>query len=370
MSPPRTLPPSRDVARVCLVVAATFAGLWLCWELRHVIKLAALAVLVAVALGPPVELLARRLPRPAAIAVVYVTIVAAVGVFVLLSAPSVIAQLRRLSDSVPAHLAELRDSELVRRLGLGDSLGSSELWQQRLGDVAGTVQSLTVAVGSLALQTCAVAALSFLLLLEAPKLAAGAARLLDSARHQRLAAVTADIYRSVGGYVAGMFILATFAGSLTWMTLTLAGVPFALPLALLCACLNLVPLLGATVGGLTVAAFCLAYAPHAALVWLAVFFVYQQIENSLLAPLIYRRTVKVHPLIVIVSLLAGATLMGALGALLAIPAAACAQIVTRDWWAHRTNPVTLGGLLDVTPPAAAGLPITPSSSTHSAEGAR
>jgi predicted PurR-regulated permease PerM len=100
--------------------------------------------------------------------------------------------------------------------------------------------------------------------------------------------------------------------------------------------LDLIPLVGATIGGVVIG-IVTAFNdfPTATIVWVIVFLVYQQVENNLLQPLVYRKTVDVAPLLVIVSILIGSTLLGVLGALVAIPVAAAAQIVVRDFWARR-----------------------------------
>jgi predicted PurR-regulated permease PerM len=148
--------------------------------------------------------------------------------------------------------------------------------------------------------------------------------------------VADEIYRSVGGYVAGALTIATICGVVTYWTLLLLGVPFAIPLAMLMAFLALIPLIGATLGGIIVALVTLFNDfPTDTIVWIVVTIVYQQIENNVLQPQVYRRTVDLHPLAIIAAILIGSSLLGVLGALVAIPIAAACQIVLRDYWEHR-----------------------------------
>jgi predicted PurR-regulated permease PerM len=140
----------------------------------------------------------------------------------------------------------------------------------------------------------------------------------------------------VSGYVAGNLMISLVAGTTTYVTLAILGVPFAVPLAVLMAFLDLIPLVGATIGGVLVGLVTLFNNfPTSTIVWVVVFLVYQQVENNLLQPVVYRRTVDVHPLLVIVAILIGAGLLGVLGALVAIPIAAAVQIVAREEWAFR-----------------------------------
>jgi predicted PurR-regulated permease PerM len=125
-------------------------------------------------------------------------------------------------------------------------------------------------------------------------------------------------------------------------------VPFAVPLAVLMAFLDLIPLVGATIGGVIIGIVCaIVDFPAAVIVWVIVLIVYQQVENNLLQPIVYARTVQLHPLFVLLAVLIGASLLGVLGVLLAIPAAAVVQLLLKDWWAHRARPEAM------TPPVGA-----------------
>jgi predicted PurR-regulated permease PerM len=123
----------------------------------------------------------------------------------------------------------------------------------------------------------------------------------------------------------------------TFVTLQILDVPFATPLAILFGFFDLIPLVGATLGGILVG-IVVAFAadfPLGLIVWVAVLILYQQVENNLIQPFVYGRAVQLHPLIVIVAILIGSALLGVLGALLAIPAAAAVQAVIRDYWNFR-----------------------------------
>jgi predicted PurR-regulated permease PerM len=120
------------------------------------------------------------------------------------------------------------------------------------------------------------------------------------------------------------------------VVLTILGVPFAAPLAVLMAFLDLIPLVGATIGGVAIRLITLFHNfPTATIIWVIVLIVYQQVENNVVQPMVYRRTVNVHPVLVIIAILIGSSLLGVLGALLAIPIAAGIQVVIRELWAIR-----------------------------------
>jgi predicted PurR-regulated permease PerM len=136
--------------------------------------------------------------------------------------------------------------------------------------------------------------------------------------------------------VVGNLAISAIAGAGTWIVLSLLNVPFAVPLAVLMAFFDLIPLVGATIAGIVIGVVSATHNfPGDPIVWLIYLIVYQQIENNVLQPVIYRRTVQLHPLLVIVAVLIGASLLGVLGALVAIPVAGAVQIVARDWWQLR-----------------------------------
>ena len=134
----------------------------------------------------------------------------------------------------------------------------------------------------------------------------------------------------------GNFVISILAGLVTYVTLRILDVPFALPLAILFGFFDLIPLVGATLGGILVG-IVVAFVnfPVGLIVWAAVLILYQQVENNLIQPIVYGRAVQLHPLIVIVAILIGAALLGVLGALVAIPAAAAVQAMVRDYWRFR-----------------------------------
>jgi predicted PurR-regulated permease PerM len=135
------------------------------------------------------------------------------------------------------------------------------------------------------------------------------------------------------------------------------GVGFAAPLAVIVGVFDLLPLVGATIAAVIVGIVTLFYDfPVDTIIWAAVVLVYQQVENNVLSPIVYRRTVQVPGAVVLISVLIGASLLGVTGALLAIPVAAAIQIVVRDMWQQRQQetteaPASSGGAIAADAPA-------------------
>jgi predicted PurR-regulated permease PerM len=342
-------PSTRVIVRVFATILGLCAFVYLLYRVRSVIGLVAIATFFAMALGPAVDLLDRRwFPRAAAIVVVYLVIAAGIFGIGTLFVPPVVSGVKSLSQDAPAYIAKLRKNKEFRKyddrykITAKVNQEAAKLPQQ-LSKSAGALGSVTVGVFTTIAQLITVLTIAFFLLLDGERLFRSAVRIFRPAQHASLEAMAAQIYSSVAGYVIGNLVISVVAGTVALATLLILGVPFAAPLAVLMAFFDLIPLVGATVGAIVIGIVTLfADFPTATIVWIVVQLVYQQLESSVLVPIIYRRTVNVSGLLTIVAVLMGASLLGILGALVAIPVAGAIQIVTQEVWRSRHNP---GGVL-------------------------
>ncbi len=330
---------SRLIAKIVLVAAATVAALYLLFQIRSVIGLLLIAVFFALAVAPAVNWLDnRRVPRPAAILAVYLAIGSAIFGVGLLLVPPLVDGIDELSQDLPGYIEDLRENETFR--DYDDDYQITEKLQEqvdelpsRLGDAAGTLSDVTVGVFSSFVQLFAILVIAFFLLMEGRRMLDFTYNQVSDERERRLRTIASDVSAAVSGYVFGAFFLATLAGIVTYAVLSVLGTPFAVPLAILFGFFDLVPLVGATIGGILVGIVVAFFDfPGDLIVWVIVFIGYQQLENYVFQPLVYGRAVQVHPLIVLISILIGASLLGVLGALMAIPAAATIQAIVRDYW--------------------------------------
>jgi predicted PurR-regulated permease PerM len=343
-----------DVARVVLTAIAIVAALYFIFLIRHVIGLLLISVFLAIALAPLVNLLHRgRFPRWAAILSVYFGIVLAIFGLGLAVVPPVVNGVNDLVDNLPHYVEDLNKNKQFKKYDnkyhIVDKLQKeAQKLPSRVGDAAGTLRDVTVGVFTRIVELVTVLVMTFILLLDGRRLAEWFFRQLKPEQEQRARGVAHNINRAVTGYVIGNLLISVLAGLVTWITLKALNVPFAVPLALVMAFFDLIPLVGATLGGIVIGIVCaIVDFPTAPIVWVVVLLLYQQAENHLLQPVIYGRTVQLHPLIVILSILIGGSLLGVLGALLAIPAASVVQVLVKDWWQHR------GGVIEpaiATPP--------------------
>jgi predicted PurR-regulated permease PerM len=205
----------------------------------------------------------------------------------------------------------------------------------QLSRATGPLQDVTVKAFGVIGQFVTVLSVAFLLMLNGRRYVGLALRLTGS-REARYRQLIVDINQAVARYMLGNVAISLLATVATWLVLTILGVPYALSLAIVVGFFDLIPLVGATIGAIVVAfATVTVDFPTATIVWVAFVIVYQRFENYLVQPLVYGRTLNVNPLVTILGVLAGASLLGILGALLAIPIAAAVQILLRDWWANR-----------------------------------
>ena len=337
--PPAVTLTTRTVVKIFFTLAGLSALVYVLYLVRSVVILVFIAGFLAVALGPAVDALGRRgVPRAGSILLIYLAVIGLVIGVGLLVVPPVVEQVDGLARDVPGYVTDLRANQTFRQYDDRYDL-SAKLTEQarslpsRLGDAASTLQAVTVGVFAAGVQLITVLTMTFFMLLDGRRLVGFGVRLRGRREEDRLRRLAEDIYKSTAGYVAGVLTLGTIAGVSAFIVLTILGTPFAVPLAVLMFFLDLIPLVGATIAGVIIAAVtAFTGFPTDFVVWVIFFLVYQQLENNVMQPFVYRRAVSVSPLLVIISILIGSSLLGVLGALVAIPVAAALQIVIRDLW--------------------------------------
>ncbi|HET9631070.1 MAG TPA: AI-2E family transporter [Terrabacter sp.] len=331
-------------ATIGMVVLAGLA-LLLVYDVRRVLVWIVVALFFAVALYPVVNFLERRYPRlPRSVD----TLLVFLAVFLVLAGLAAIfaVPLAREANDLAGQLPQLIADARAGRGPVGELLqrtNALEWVQQNQARISEYGRSLaTPALGLAKAAATTVAAvvtifvLAYLMVLEGPKAVDGALGLVgDERRAARVRSVGHDCAKTVTGYLSGNLLISVICGVLTYIVLKVLGVPFAGLIALFVAIVDLIPLVGATLGAVVAIAAGFVHSVTAGIVLVIFFVLYQQLENHLLQPVILSRTVKLNPLTVLVSILLAVELAGILGALLAIPVAGIIQTVARDVWDHR-----------------------------------
>jgi predicted PurR-regulated permease PerM len=365
MGPPQRLVSfnPRNVVSVALILVGLALALWVLYASRHVLTWIFVALFLALALNPAVESVERhaRIPhRGAAAAIIYVAALAAIVGLGFLLIPPIVDQTTGLADAAPGYVHDLTAGRgplgfLQTKYHIVDKV--REATQNGGANLAGgatTALSITKGVLTAVAGIVTVAFLTFFMILEGPTWMDRIYSLAPPESRPRWEDVGRRIAETVSGYVTGNLLISVIAGGASALVLFLFGVPYALALGLLVAILDLIPLAGATLAGIVIVTVAFLTSTTAGVV-VAVFFVlYQQVENHLLQPLVYGRTVELSPLAVLISVLIGAEVAGVLGALAAIPVAGTLQILIVDWRTHHGTPSGAGASVaaDGRPPAA------------------
>jgi predicted PurR-regulated permease PerM len=329
------------------VTAAAILALMFVYLALDAISWVLVAAFFAMALNPVVEALVRRgLGRARAAAITFIVAFAALGLLGFLVIPPLVSATTEFVEALPRYLRELDAGRgplavLERNFHLGERL--VDVYER--GGIAGLLglerpgASTARAAADAALALVAVPFLTFFMLLDGKRWVQATLDVVPPSARPRWERVFEGIYRTVGGYVTGNLLISLVAGTVAAITLTAAGVPYALPLAVIVAILDLVPLVGATVAIAVCGVAALSQGVVECVVVVVVLLVYQQLENHVLLPVVYGRTVDLSPLAVLVALLIGAEIAGVLGALAAIPVAGSASVVARELvrWRRETS---------------------------------
>ncbi len=291
------------------------------------------AVFLAIGLDPIVtRLQVRGMRRGPAIAVVFLGFVLLVAGFVALIVPTLVSQLVGLVDDLPGIFDRLQSNPTIMDLD-----AKYQIVAKIEASLTGRIdQLLTGALGAAQILAGVVFRLLTITILTLYFLAAFhpmkdmAYRLAPASRRARVSAITDAILLRAGGYVTGQLAISGLAGLCAYVFLRLAGVNFASALALLIAVFSLIPMVGATIGSIVVSLVAATQSIGLGIATLTFFIVYQQVENYLVYPRVMRRAVNVHPAAALVGALIGGSLLGVVGAIIAVPVVAALQLVVEE----------------------------------------
>jgi predicted PurR-regulated permease PerM len=342
---------ARAVAKVVLVALFWIAvAVLLAIAILHTrttLQWVAAAIFLALALDPAVSLVqgARpgdgSMPRVLAILIVYVAALAVLVFLTLHVFPPIVHDIEGLAGKLPGYVHDFEDwannnkqfQELNDKYEITQKLTQeASTLPSHLSSGASSLGSLTVSLLEHLLAAITVITLTFFLLLDGRGMVERGTGRLPAEQRDRARRIADRVAEVVKAYVSVNLLLAIAAGLLTWGFLEAEGFHLAVPLAVLVAFLDLIPLIGLTVGGFSVFAVLLIDGgPGDAIVWLILFLVYQQLQDRVIQPLLYKGgALKVNPAVAIVAVIVGANLAGVLGALLAIPTAASLGVVVDE----------------------------------------
>jgi predicted PurR-regulated permease PerM len=297
---------------------------------RDVLVLIVISAFLAIGLNPAVEWLQHhRIKRGFAVAAVIGAVLLFFGGFVAAAVPPVAKQAAELRTSIPHYIERARENETFAKLDdqfhIKDKV--TKAINENAGAAAGSALSVAKSVMSVIFKTLTILVLTLYFLGAYPRIKRGAYRLVPRSRRARVGLIADEILTRVGGYVLGNLATSVVAGVTSFVFFWIADVPYPVALAMLVAIFDLIPLVGATIAAVVCSMVAFFVSLQTGLFSVGFFLIYQQVENFVVVPKVMKRTVDISPLATIVAALVGGTLLGIIGALLAIPVAAAIQLV-------------------------------------------
>jgi len=336
----------RSILRVVITVVASALALWLVYLLREPLGFLILALFVSVFLSAPINVLSRRMPENLAILLVYLGVVLVPLLVALILIPPLITGGSEIVEELPGYSESFQEwveeNDQLREWDEDfDLTGKAEEFAGSaasglLSDAPGLLASIGSGAANLILQVFVILVFSLFMVKRGFRWIEPLIKTRPPDEAQRIERTLRRMASAMSSYVVGAMVQAFIAGFFAFIVLLILDVPAPLALAVLVAIFDLIPLIGATIAGLLVAIVTLFVGfPVVTLIWGGYMIGYQQFENYVIQPRIQARAVELDPFIVVIAALFGAALLGVLGALLAIPAAAALQIAVREGMAWR-----------------------------------
>jgi predicted PurR-regulated permease PerM len=314
-------------------------ALWLALmvvHLRGVLVLVVVSLFLAVGLNPAVEFLMRRgLKRPWAVLVVITGVLLVFAGFLVLLVPIISHQVTAIGNNLPHWFDQLQKNDDIRRFDdkydittKAEDYVKNGTWAQKL---FGGVVGVGLAIIGVLLNVFVVVVLTLYFLASLPSMKKAAYSLAPATRRERVSLLGDRILRTIGGYVSGAFVVALCAGLSTLVFLFIIGLgSYAVALAMVVALLDVIPMIGATIGAVIVCAIAFATDIKTGVIAVIFYIAYQQLENYLIYPKVMSRSVEIPGALTVIAALIGGTLLGVVGALLAIPTAASIMLLVRE----------------------------------------
>jgi predicted PurR-regulated permease PerM len=330
----------RRTLTMAAVLLGVFAVVWLAYKLRGILFMVFVSIFVTVAFEPLVHFLAKRgWRRGSATGVVFLAALAIAVLFIWSLAPLFVRQVEQLLNSIPGLVESVVlffedtfgfELENVDPREMGRNLADSI--QDLSGPVAGGVFGLASTVFGFLIFITTVALFSFYMLAELPQVQRTVLSFMPEEQQRRAMRIWDVAVEKMGGYIYSRLILAVVSAAVTYMFLSLLGVPFAISLGIWVGTLSqFVPVVGTYLASILPAVVALTFNDVATAMWALAFFVaYQQLENYVISPRITKRTMQIHPAISVAAILIGGILLGGIGVVLALPMAGIIQALISE----------------------------------------
>ncbi len=338
---------SRTVVRIIVTVVVTTVILAALNKVSHALILIFIAFFLSVALNAPVHWISKQIPgrlrgsRSAATSISFLIVVLILAGFIAIIVPPAARQITSFVTAVPGIVEDLQDQDSAIGKFIRDNNleGATEELSNDLSSIvknSGNTAVATVStVGNGIVSVLTVLVLTFMMLVEGPRWIAYGRRFLPVDKRERTDYLVGDMYRVVRGYVNGQVTLALVAAMFILPVMLTLHVPYAGALAVIVFLCGLVPMIGHYIGATIVTIVALTESPISAILVLAFYILYQQIENYVIQPRIQANATNMSPLLVFASVIIGINLAGILGGIVAIPVAGCLRVLAIDYLQNR-----------------------------------
>jgi len=349
----------RVVSRAILFTIAVLCLFWLLGQLTSVVVRVVLAVILAAGMKPLVDrLTARKLrrqgwwtpPRGVVVLVVYLVTIIMVSAASGLILQIVVVEVQNLVSGVPVYGPKIVDGvnevldmvpggrALVADFDIGGQL--SGLISRLFGAFSQALVVFQYVVGLFSglLDVLMILLLALYITTDGPLIGRYLREFLPTDRHEQAARIVSRIFIRLGGWVSGQILLCVIIGGVSWIGLTLIGVPYAVVLALVAGIMEAVPNVGPIIAAIPAIIVAALYSPWQALLVAILYLAIQQLENYVIVPRVMSKAVELHPLAVILALMVGGELMGVMGAVLSVPVAAAISVVVDEIRSERISP--------------------------------
>lgn len=329
--------------RLTLLIAAAITLIAAVHKASHALILIFVAFFLALALNAPVHALSKHLPgksrgsRSVATTLSFLTVVVFLGGFLALIVPPLVHQTDSFAHAAPGLLRDLRSQDsatgqIIRRYHLQNEVNTvSNQLSDRLKHAGGQAFTTVQKVGSSVFSLLTVLVLTFMMLVEGPRWLSFVRDVVPDKQHKRFDRLLPEMYRVIKGFVNGQVTLAALAAVLITPAIILLHISYPAALIVIIFICGLIPLVGHTIGAIIVTTVALFHSVSSAVIILAYYILYQQLENYLIQPRIQANSTNMSPLLVFMSVVVGVSFGGLFGGLVAIPLAGCIRIVVLEY---------------------------------------
>lgn len=327
-----------EISVMSLVRVLLFAlGLWLVYIIKDIIAIVIVAVLLASVLEPAVRWFSqRRIPKPASVIFMYLILLGLLGIFVSVLVPPILLQIQDIAVNFPQYWGQIQDvlpgglsvssdilgsfqSTILRWSTSAAQSSSSGIWTTVSSFFGGFISFFVVLV------------ITYYFLVQEDPLRKVIKSVVPDQYQPYLVQLFIRMQQKIGLWLRGQLILSGIIFVITFITLSIIGVPYALVLSLLAGLFEMIPILGPVIASIPAIVIAFSQSAITALVVVIAYVVIQQVENHILVPKVMSRAVGLNPIVVILAVLVGAKLAGIVGVLLAVPALTAVSVFVKDF---------------------------------------